>query len=109
MLLEREEVNPNQANTTFGKTPLLRAAEKGHKEVVKMLLEREDVNPNQADIEYGLTPLLLAAEKAHEGVVNMLSVFPTVQGPDGARRTDCQEPWTGRDDRICTVPVPKMK
>ena len=49
MLLEREDVNPNQADTLDGQTPLTWAAMIGHEGVVKMLLEREDVNPNQGD------------------------------------------------------------
>jgi len=72
MLLEREDVNPNQADTEYGQTPLLWAAEGGHEGVVKMLLEREDVNPNQADTEYGQTPLSWAAENGHEGIVKLL-------------------------------------
>ena len=36
------------------------------------------------------------------------SVFPTVQGPDRARRTDCQEPGTGRDGRKYAVLVRKI-
>ena len=72
MLLKREDVNPDQADTTYGRTPLLWAAENGYQGVVKMLLEREDVNPNQPDINYGRTPLSRAAEKGHEGVVKML-------------------------------------
>jgi ankyrin repeat protein len=67
MLLERKDVNPNQADTEYGRTPLSWAAENGHEGVVKMLLERKDVNPNQADTEYGRTPLSWAAERGHEG------------------------------------------
>jgi len=72
MLLEREDVNPNQADTEYGGTPLSWAAMRGHEEVAKMLLEREDVNPNQADTEYGRTPLSWAAESGNDGVVKML-------------------------------------
>ena len=39
ILLEREEVDPNQADTACGQTPLLRAVEEGHEGIVKMLLE----------------------------------------------------------------------
>ena len=39
MLLEREDINPSQADTEYGRTPLLWAAEKGNGGVVKMLLE----------------------------------------------------------------------
>ena len=57
MLLERDDVNPNTADTIYGQTPLSWAAEYGYAEVVKMLLEGKDVNPNAADTEYGRTPL----------------------------------------------------
>jgi len=72
MLLEREDVNPDQSDTFYGRTPLSWAAENGHERIAKMLLEREDVNPYQADLKYGRTPLLWAAKKGHEGIVKML-------------------------------------
>ena len=72
MLLEREDVNPDQADTDYGQTPLLWAAENGHEGVVKLLLERGDVNPGQADTIFGRTPLSLAAENGHSRVVKML-------------------------------------
>ena len=72
MLLEREGINPNQADTRFGRTPLSWAVVNRHEGVVKMLLEREDVNPDHADTEYGRTPLLWAVVNGHEGVVKML-------------------------------------
>ena len=71
VLLEKEDVNPDQADTQYGRTPLWWAARKGYEGVVKMLLEREDVNPNQTTI-YGRAPLWWAAKKGHEGVVKML-------------------------------------
>ena len=70
--LEREDVNLNQADNKYGRTPLSWVVEYGHKGVVKMLLEREDVSPNQTDTEYGATPLSWAAESGHERVVKML-------------------------------------
>ena len=72
MLLEREDVNPNLADTKFGRTPLLWAVKNGHEGVAKMLLEREDLNPNDTDTKSGRTPLTWAAEKGHEGVVKVL-------------------------------------
>ena len=36
-----------------------------------------------------------------------LSVFSTVRGPRRARRGDCQEPWTGRDGKTRSTPVPE--
>jgi len=71
ILLEREDINPNQADTGYGRTPLSWAAKNGHEGVVRILLEREDINPDQAD-NYGQTPLLWAAKEGHEGVVRML-------------------------------------
>ena len=72
ILLEREDINPDQADTFHGRTPLSWAAEGGHSGVVKMLLEREEVNPDRPDTEYGRTPLSLAAANGHEEVVKML-------------------------------------
>ena len=71
MLLEREDINPDQPETENGRTPLSCAAERGHEGVVEMLLERGDVNPDRADSR-GRTPLLWAAEKGYEGVVKIL-------------------------------------
>jgi len=43
MLLERKDINPDQADTRFGWTPLSWAAENGHKGVVKMIMQWNDV------------------------------------------------------------------
>ena len=72
ILLEREDINPDQADTEYGRTPLSWAAEGGHSGVVKMLLKREEFNPDQPDTRYGQTPLSLAAGNGHEGVVKLL-------------------------------------
>jgi len=72
IFLEREDANPDHADTEYGQTPLLWATENGHEGIVKMLLEREDVNPNQAVTFYGQTSLSWAAENGHEGIVKML-------------------------------------
>ena len=72
ILLEREDVNPNQADTVYGQTPLSWAAECGHEEVVKMLLEQEGVELDRGDTVFGQSPLLWAAQHGHEGVVKML-------------------------------------
>ena len=72
LLLERKDVNPDQASPEDGRTPLLWAAMHGREGVVKMLLERENVNPDQVDTGYGQTPLLWASGNGHEGVVKML-------------------------------------
>jgi len=72
MLLEQEEINPDQADTDYGRTPISYAAEKGHSGIVKMLLEREGVNPDRADTDDGQTPISWAAWSGHEGIVKML-------------------------------------
>ena len=78
------------AGDCTGMTALTWAAERGHKEDVKMLLEREEVNPNKADIKYGRTPLAWAAEKGHDGIVKMLLEREDVN-PDQA---DTKYGWT---------------
>ena len=70
--LEREDINPNQADTESGSTPLSRAAKYQHLGVVKMLFGREEVNPDQGDTKSGRTPLSWAAEYGHSGVKMLL-------------------------------------
>ena len=72
MLLEREDINPDQADTVCGRTPLWWAAKGGHEGVAKMLLRRRDVSPDAADTKIGVTPVMMAAQNGHEGVVKML-------------------------------------
>jgi len=72
MLLERKDVNPDQADTRCGRTPLAYPAKSGYEGIVLMLLEREDVNPNQKDTQHR-TPLGWAAANGHEEVVKMIS------------------------------------
>ena len=72
MLLERQDTDPNTADTEYGRTPLWWAAQRGDEDVVKMLLERQDTNPNTADTQEGRTPLSWAAEYGHEAVVRIL-------------------------------------
>jgi hypothetical protein len=50
---------------------LLRAAAKGHEEVVKLLLKK-DAELETKDEGYGRTPLLYAARNGHESVVKLL-------------------------------------
>ena len=47
MLLQREDVNPNQGGAEDGAIPLHFAVMAGQEGVVKILLQREDINPNQ--------------------------------------------------------------
>ncbi|KAG0135463.1 hypothetical protein HOY82DRAFT_551571 [Tuber indicum] len=71
MLLDRGEVNPDQADTEYGQTPLSWAASRGHKGVVQMLLERKDVSSTTLDLE-NETPLSRARSNGHEQVVRLL-------------------------------------
>ena len=72
MILEREDVNPNQVPTGCLCTPLSVATWNKRDGVVRMLLEREDINPNMADTSDSSTPLLYAADRGYEGIVKML-------------------------------------
>jgi len=82
MLLEREEVNPDQADSKYGRTPILWAAMGGHEGIVKMLLERKEVNPHHAD-NSGRTATLWAAGGGHGWIVKMLLELEKVN-PDQA-------------------------
>jgi len=42
----QQDVNPDTADTNYGRTSLSLPAENGHKDLVRMLLKREDVNPD---------------------------------------------------------------
>ncbi|KAF4622806.1 hypothetical protein G7Y89_g14219 [Cudoniella acicularis] len=56
-----------------GKSPLTKAAGKGHTEVVKMLLEKIDsASVNEQDTKYGLTPLHVAAMNGSKNIVELL-------------------------------------
>ena len=49
MLLQREDVDPDQAETKYGWTPLSLAAANRHKGIVKILFERKDVRTFMPD------------------------------------------------------------
>ena len=87
ILLEREDINPDQPDTHFHRTPLSWVAQNGHQGVVSILLERGDVNPNQTDTS-GATPIWWAAGNGHEKVVSILlereDVYPDQTDTDGA-------------------------
>ena len=70
VLLEREDFNPDQADTDYDRTPLSWAAGMGYGGVVNVLLGRKDVDPNRVDSS-GRTPLSWAAGSGHERVVKV--------------------------------------
>jgi len=55
LLVERNDVEADLKDS-YDETPLLGAAERGHKAVVQLLLERADVSADSEDID-GQTPL----------------------------------------------------
>jgi len=71
MLLQRDDVNPNTMNE-HGQTPLIIAARKGRKAVVKTLLERVDINSDMRDLA-GQTALSQALKAGHDAIVKLLS------------------------------------
>ena len=71
MLLEREEVNPDSADTEYGRTPLSWAARRGHKRIVKMFLELEGISLDQPDTECDQASLPSFAGKREECAVDM--------------------------------------
>ena len=71
MLLERNDVDPNTADTKYGLTPLSWAAGNGHEAIVKILLERSNINSNTLSIIYGQIPLLWVAGNGHERIFGL--------------------------------------
>jgi len=72
MLLKRNDVYPNVADTECGRTPLWWATKNGREDVARMLLKRNDVNPQTADARYHRTPLSWALENGHERIAELL-------------------------------------
>ena len=71
MLLEREDVNPNHADTEYGRTPLSWAAEKGHEGIVKILMQWKDI---YSDVPNSInqTPSPLAPSEGYDRAVSVL-------------------------------------
>ena len=122
MFLEREDVNPDQPDTEYGRTPLSWAAQRGSEGVVKVLLERDGVNPDQPDTDYGRTPLSWAAVYGREGVVKMLlkrdDVNPDqpdtygktpLQGAKDRGHTKVVKMLLERQDALTTIPAARTK
>ncbi|KAF1811099.1 hypothetical protein P152DRAFT_399801, partial [Eremomyces bilateralis CBS 781.70] len=59
------------SNDSYGRTPLLAAAESGHEAVVKLLLETGQVNVDSKD-RSGWMPLLRVTWNGHKAVVKLL-------------------------------------
>jgi ankyrin repeat protein len=60
-----------ESKDKYGKTPLLRAAEKGQEAVVRLLMDRV-VDVNVREPLFNRTALILAAAGGHEAVVRLL-------------------------------------
>jgi len=71
MLLEREDVDPDQPDTNGHMTPFLWAVEEGHEGVAMALLGRGGVNPNAVSV-FGYTALQSAEFGGNVGMVKIL-------------------------------------
>ncbi|KAF4250500.1 hypothetical protein CNMCM8980_000868 [Aspergillus fumigatiaffinis] len=71
LLLKTGLANPNSMST-YGRTPLSFASEKGHTSIIKQLLVFDSIIPDLADTAYGRTPLSWAAARGHVEVVQLL-------------------------------------
>jgi len=107
MLLKRKDVNPDQPDTKYGRTPLSWAAKNGHEGTVKMLLERKDVNPDRTDTEYGRTPLTWATLRGRYGIVRMLlerkNAHPAM--PDNVNQNPQSVAPSESHDNVARIPL----
>ncbi|KAG0128947.1 hypothetical protein HOY82DRAFT_565395 [Tuber indicum] len=84
MFLDRGDVNPEQPDTKYGRTPLSWAAQRGHEGVVKMLLQRKDVSTATLDRE-NQTPQSRALSNGHHRVVTILLEHDRINSPPADR------------------------
>ena len=62
----------------YGRTPLSRAAEKGHESIIELLLQKGAAT--DAIDKYGWTPLSWAAEKGHVSMVKLCIIKASMPG-----------------------------
>ncbi|KAJ5723597.1 hypothetical protein N7488_001632 [Penicillium malachiteum] len=70
-ILDSDEVDVNEKDTTCQRTPMTWAAEKGYNDIVKMLLETGKVKFGSVDGDQA-SPLLCASRNGHTEVVRVL-------------------------------------
>ncbi len=83
LLLARDDVDA-VVTENRGRTPLLRAAEKGHATAVKILLAQNSLNMAQADTS-GRTPLSVAIAQGNERIVKLLLDWEMAQTKYGVK------------------------
>lgn len=67
-----KKIDLNHKDAETGMTAFLKAAEKGHVNILKYLLERDDIEPNITTSYSGLSPLHMAALNGHYDTVKLL-------------------------------------
>ena len=82
-LVSDPAVNPNWVEAQKSDTPLHRACQFGHHQVVQVLLKHPQIDVNAQDAEEA-TPLFLASQKGHTEVVALLVAD---------KRVDVNKPW----------------
>jgi len=71
VLMENSPIDINARLTSFGDTILMRVADQGFKEAVKILLKHPNINVNIQDGK-GITALMCASARGHYEIVKML-------------------------------------
>jgi hypothetical protein len=82
-LLGHDSINPNIADATTGKTPLIVAIERGREDLVRALLAKDSINPNVADAITSKTPLIVAIEMGREDCIKALLAHTNRPGHTG--------------------------